>query len=48
MGPEEGKHHIIRGSSWRQSSISVLRSSYRDYNDGKRLDLGFRICRYFK
>ena len=48
LGPEEGKHHVIRGSSWRQSSISVLRSSYRDYNDGKRLDLGFRICRYLK
>jgi len=47
-GPEEGRHHIIRGSSWQQSSISVLRSSYRDYNDGKRLDLGFRVCRYLE
>jgi formylglycine-generating enzyme required for sulfatase activity len=48
MGPEEGKHHIIRGSSWRQSSISVLRSSYRDYSDSKRLDLGFRVARYLE
>jgi formylglycine-generating enzyme required for sulfatase activity len=48
MGPEEGKHHIIRGSSWRHSSISVLRSSYRDYSDAKRVDLGFRISRYLK
>ncbi len=48
MGPEEGKHRIIRGSSWRQSSISVLRSSYRDYNDGKRMDLGFRVARYLE
>lgn len=48
MGPEGGKHHIIRGSSWRQSSISVLRSSYRDYSDAKRVDLGFRISRYLK
>ena len=48
MGPAEGKHHIIRGSSWRQSSISELRSSYRDYSDGKRIDLGFRVCRYLK
>jgi formylglycine-generating enzyme required for sulfatase activity len=48
MGPEEGKHHIIRGSSWRQSSISVLRSSYRDYSDSKRLDLGLRVARYLK
>ena len=46
LGPEEGKHHIIRGSSWRQSSISILRSSYRDYNDGQRLDLGIRVARY--
>jgi len=48
LGPEEGKHHIIRGSSWRQSSISILRSSYRDYNDGQRLDLGFRVARYLE
>ena len=48
LGPEEGKHHLIRGSSWRQSSISALRSSYRDYNDGKRLDLGFRVCTVFE
>jgi len=48
MGPAEGMHHIIRGSSWRQSSISVLRSSYRDYSDGKRVDLGFRVGRYLK
>jgi formylglycine-generating enzyme required for sulfatase activity len=48
MGPMEGKHHIIRGSSWKQFSISTLRSSYRDYSDGKRLDLGFRVVRYLK
>ncbi len=41
MGPEEGKHHIIRGSSWRQSSISVLRSSYRDYSDSNGWIWGF-------
>ena len=48
LGPDEGKHHVIRGSSWQQSSISVLRSSYRDYSDGRRNDLGFRIARYLK
>jgi formylglycine-generating enzyme required for sulfatase activity len=48
LGPEEGKHHIVRDSSWRQSSISALRSSYRDYNDGQRLDLGFRVARYLE
>jgi len=46
LGPEEGKHHVIRGSSWQQSSISELRSSYRNYSDGKRVDLGFRVGRY--
>jgi len=45
-GPQEGKHHLVRDSSWRQSSISMLRSAYRDYSDDKRIDLGFRICRY--
>ncbi len=48
VGPPEGKHHVIRGSSWQQSSISVLRSSYRAYSDGKRNDLGFRVARYLK
>ena len=48
LGPDEGKHHVIRGSSWQQSSISVLRSSYRDYSDGRRMDLGFRVARYLE
>ncbi len=46
MGPQRGRHHVVRGSSWRQSSISALRFSYRDYSDQTRDDLGFRICRY--
>jgi formylglycine-generating enzyme required for sulfatase activity len=47
-GPTEGKHHIVRGSSWRMSGISALRSSYRDYSAGTRLDLGFRVVRYLE
>ena len=47
-GPAEGKHHVVRGSSWRMSGISALRSSYRDYSDDKRLDLGFRVVRYLE
>jgi formylglycine-generating enzyme required for sulfatase activity len=47
-GPSEGKHHTVKGSSWKQAGISQLRLAYRDYSDGKRADLGFRICRYFK
>jgi formylglycine-generating enzyme required for sulfatase activity len=48
MGPEAGKHHVIKGSSWMQAGISELRLSYRDYSDSKRPDLGFRIGRYVK
>ena len=47
-GPQEGKHHVIKGSSWMQAGISELRLSYRDYSDTRRPDLGFRICRYVK
>ncbi len=48
MGPEAGRHHVIKGSSWMQAGISELRLSYRDYSDSKRPDLGFRISRYVK
>jgi len=46
VGPAEGQYHVIRGSSWRQSSISELRLAYRDFGDRGRLDVGFRIARY--
>ncbi len=45
-GAAEGKHHLVRGSSWKHSSISALRSAYRDYCGEKRNDVGFRVCRY--
>ena len=45
-GPAAGDHHVVRGSSWRNGSISELRLSYRDYSRGPRPDLGFRIARY--
>jgi formylglycine-generating enzyme required for sulfatase activity len=48
MGPKEGNHHVIKGSSWMQAGISELRLSYRDYSNSKRSDLGFRISRYVK
>ena len=48
MGPETGRHHVIKGSSWMQAGISELRLAYRDYSDGKRPDVGFRIARYVK
>ena len=46
MGPTSGKTHVIRGSSWRQSSLTDLRLSSRDYGEGARPDLGFRVARY--
>jgi formylglycine-generating enzyme required for sulfatase activity len=47
-GPPEGKHHVVKGASWKYASMSKLRLAYRDYSDGKRPDLWFRICRYAK
>ncbi|MDP6436660.1 MAG: PEGA domain-containing protein [Gammaproteobacteria bacterium] len=46
LGPGTGEYHVIRGSSWRQSSISELRLAYRDFGDKGRLDVGFRLARY--
>jgi formylglycine-generating enzyme required for sulfatase activity len=48
VGPKEGKHHVIKGSSWKDASISELRLSYRGYSDAKGPDLGFRIGRYLE
>lgn len=47
-GPKTGRHHVVRGSSWKNGSISALRLAYRDYSDSKRPDLGFRVARYAK
>lgn len=46
LGPENGEHHLVRGSSWRQGNITELRLSYRDYSRELRADLGFRLARY--
>lgn len=46
LGPEQGRHHVVRGSGWRDSGISELRMSYRDYSERPRDDLGFRVARY--
>jgi formylglycine-generating enzyme required for sulfatase activity len=45
-GPPTGELWVIRGSSWRDSSISELRSAFRGYGKAKRDDVGFRVCRY--
>jgi formylglycine-generating enzyme required for sulfatase activity len=47
-GPKNGKHHVIKGSSWKHGSINTLRLAYRSYGGDKREDVGFRVCRYLK
>ena len=48
VGPKYGKHHVIKGSSWKSGSIDTLRLAYRGYGNDSRDDVGFRICRYLK
>ncbi len=45
LGPEQAKHNVIRGASWRSGLESVLRFSYRDFGDKPRPDVGFRVAR---
>ena len=46
LGPAEGTVRVIKGSSWRNSSLRELRYAFRDYGTQGRLDVGFRIARY--
>ena len=46
VGPDGGTYHVIRGSSWAHGTVTELRLSFRDYNNGPRDDVGFRIARY--
>lgn len=41
-----GSVRVIRGSSWRHATVTELRAAFRDYGEGKRDDLGFRLARY--
>ena len=45
-GPAAGSKHVVRGSSYRDSSITKLRIAYRNGEAQPRDDLGFRIARY--
>ncbi len=45
LGPDAGTTHVIRGSGWKHAGETELRFSYRDYGDGARPDVGFRIAR---
>jgi len=46
MGPVSGTHRVIRGSSWRDASVTELRLSYRAYHREPQNYVGFRIARY--
>ena len=48
MGPGSGTHHVVRGSSWRDATISSLRLSYRGYSKVAKNDIGFRVARYLQ
>jgi formylglycine-generating enzyme required for sulfatase activity len=42
----EAGQRVIRGSSWRQSGVTDLRLTARDFGAVTRTDLGFRLARY--
>ncbi|MEQ1581405.1 MAG: PEGA domain-containing protein [Steroidobacteraceae bacterium] len=42
----EAGQRVIRGSSWRQSGVTDLRLTARDFGAATRTDLGFRLARY--
>jgi len=46
LGPSSGAHRVIRGSSWRDATITELRLSYRAYHREARDNVGFRVARY--
>jgi formylglycine-generating enzyme required for sulfatase activity len=46
LGPATGPGRVIRGSSWRESTLSDLRLVARDFGTGGQVDIGFRLARY--
>ena len=46
LGPANGNHRVIRGSSWRDATLAETRLSYRAYHKEARDNVGFRIARY--
>ena len=46
LGPSSGNQHVIRGSSWRSSTLTELRLSYREAGKEPRDDVGFRLVRW--
>lgn len=48
LGPEAGRYHTIKGSSWGHGSVVELRASYRDFGEEARNDVGFRVARFLE
>lgn len=46
MGPTVGVGHVVKGSSWKTSSLSKLRYSYRDSLIEPNDETGFRVARW--
>jgi formylglycine-generating enzyme required for sulfatase activity len=45
LGPEAGRAHVIRGSTWRSATVNDLRVAARASGTDPRPDLGFRLAR---
>ena len=45
-GPSSGRGHVIKGPSWKTSTITELRYSYRDQSSAGDDKTGFRIARW--
>jgi formylglycine-generating enzyme required for sulfatase activity len=45
LGPEAGRAHVIRGSTWRSATAADLRVAARASGTEPRADLGFRMAR---
>ncbi|MEM7543333.1 MAG: PEGA domain-containing protein [Pseudomonadota bacterium] len=46
LGSPAGQEHVIKGSSWRDASITNLRLAYRGHAQAPQPHVGFRIARY--
>ncbi len=46
IGEAIDNKHVIRGASWMSGDLSSTRLSYRDRDNNKRPDVGFRIAKY--
>ncbi len=46
IGQAIDNKHVIRGASWMRGDLSSTRLSYRDRDNEKRIDVGFRIAKY--